>query len=66
MGVWRVHDDEAPFRWDVKDEIWLSTKLGRIIIGRSRAVIEITCLAQTVSFKGIFKDPENINDGERH
>lgn len=54
MGVWRVHDDEAPFRWDVKDsEIWLSTKLGGIIIGKIQSgFIEITLPgSKTVSFK---------------
>lgn len=35
MAVWRVPDDEVSFRWDIKrDEIWLSTKSGGIIIGK--------------------------------
>ncbi len=35
VAVWRVPDDEVPFRWDVKDEeIWLSSKSGGIIIGK--------------------------------
>jgi len=35
VAVWRVPDDEVPFRWDIKDEeIWLSTKSGGIIIGK--------------------------------
>ena len=44
VGVWRVFDEEVSFRWDVKDsEIWLSTKLGGIIIGKIRGeIIEIT------------------------
>jgi len=34
-AIWRVPDDEVPFRWDIKnDEIWLSTKSGGIIIGK--------------------------------
>ncbi len=34
-AVWRVPDDEVPFRWDIKnEEIWLSTKSGGIIIGK--------------------------------
>ena len=43
VGVWRVFDEEVPFRWDVKNsEIWLSTKLGGIIIGKIRGeIIEI-------------------------
>jgi hypothetical protein len=54
MGVWRVHNDEASFRWDVKDsEIWLSTKLGGIIIGKIQGgFIEITLPgSKTMSFK---------------
>ena len=54
IGVWRVHDDEAPFRWDVKNsEIWFSTKLGGIIIGKIRGgLIEITLPgSKTMSFK---------------
>ncbi len=44
IGVWRVLDEEASFRWDVKNsEIWLSTELGGIIIGKIRGdIIEIT------------------------
>jgi hypothetical protein len=35
LGVWRVEDDEASFRWEVRgDEIRLMTKAGGIIIGR--------------------------------
>jgi hypothetical protein len=35
QGVWRVLDDEAPFKWDVKgDEIRLHTKAGGVILGK--------------------------------
>ena len=35
LGVWRVIDDEASFRWDVRDnEIRLHTKSGGVIIGK--------------------------------
>jgi hypothetical protein len=34
MGVFRVGDDEAPFRWQVKNkEIRLHTKSGGVLIG---------------------------------
>jgi len=44
VGIWRVLDEEASFRWAVKDsEIRLSTKLGGTIIGKIRGgIIEIT------------------------
>ncbi len=44
IGVWRVLGEEAAFRWDIKDsEIWVSTKLGGIIIGKIQGeIIEIT------------------------
>ena len=35
LGVWRQIDDEASFRWDVRDnEIRLHTKSGGVIIGK--------------------------------
>ena len=35
IGVWRVEDDEASFRWEVRgNEIRLMTKAGGIIIGK--------------------------------
>ncbi len=35
LGVWRVVDDEASFRWDTKgDEIRLHTKSGGVITGK--------------------------------
>lgn len=37
QGVWRVLDDEASFRWDVRDnQIRLHTKPGGVIIGKIR------------------------------
>lgn len=35
VGRWRVVDDEASFRWDVKDnEIRLHTRSGGVLVGR--------------------------------
>jgi hypothetical protein len=58
IGVWRVFDEEVSFRWDIKDsEIWLSTKLGGIIIGKIRGeIIEITLPgSKAMSFRKVFK-----------
>jgi hypothetical protein len=52
IGIWKVLDEEASFRWAVKDsEIRLSTKLGGTIIGKIReGIIEITLPGSNTMF----------------
>lgn len=53
-GIWRVFDDEIPFRWDVKkSEIRLSTRQGGTIRGKIRGeILEITLPGSKIlSFK---------------
>jgi hypothetical protein len=52
VGVWRVLDDEASFRWDAKDnEIRLHTKTGGVIIGKIQGdTLEIALPGRSVRY----------------
>ena len=52
LGFWRMLDEEASFRWDVKDsEIRLHTKLGGVIIGTIYGdIIELGLPTQKIKY----------------
>lgn len=52
VGVWRVLDDEASFRWDVRDdEIRLHTKSGGVIVGKIQGdILEIALPGKSIQY----------------
>ncbi len=50
VGVWRVSDDEASFRWDIRDsELRLHTRAGGVVIGKiQNDTIQITLPTQSI------------------
>lgn len=52
VGIWRVIDDEASFRWDVRDsELRLHTRAGGVVIGKiQKETIQLALPAQSVKY----------------
>jgi predicted RNA-binding protein len=52
VGIWRVLDDEASFRWDVRaDEIRLHTRSGGVIVGKIQGdILEIALPGKSIQY----------------
>ena len=52
IGIWRIRNDEASFRWDVRgDEIRLHTKAGGVIVGKIQGnTLELTLQGKNVRY----------------